>query len=110
MCSPDRHSRPGTNPRAPKKMTAKYDFSSVDLSLGFQSDLGRPVLPLKNISLSPSGNAEAALTAYTRCPLAGAKQTSSRKAATSEIDPTATLAVHCGNGFDAVSASIKVPV
>jgi hypothetical protein len=28
----------------------------------------------------------------------------------SGFDPTATLAVHCGNGFDAVSASIKVLV
>jgi hypothetical protein len=45
-----------------------------------------------------------------QCPLSGVKQTSSRKAATSVFDPTATLAVHCGNGFDANFSPINVPV
>jgi hypothetical protein len=38
-----------------------------------------------------------------RCPLLGVKRTFSETVAMSAFDPTATLAVHCGNGFDAGS-------
>jgi hypothetical protein len=34
-----------------------------------------------------------------QCPLSGVKQTSRRKAATSDFDPSETLAVHCDKGF-----------
>jgi hypothetical protein len=36
-------------------------------------------------------------------PLSGVERTSSQSAATSGFDPTATLAGHCGNRFDADS-------
>ena len=41
------------------------------------------------------GHAETSLTMSAH----GVKQTSRRKAVTSVFDPTATLAVQCGNGF-----------
>src|SRR5207248_10959910 len=42
-------------------------------------------------------------------PLFGVKQKSASASSTSESDPTATLAVQCGNGFHPVSSPINVP-